>query len=164
MSIETRTLYQSSNGDRWQLARETETGRVFVQHRANEPSGGRVTDMEIGTFLGTGARGPEHQELLRLIGTLVEESAPRGKGMPDEIDGHLVATDMALKIMAHLLHRRGALDLGELAEELEARAKLLGGMDAQSDIAPAATRAAGVLSELARTLRDPVIGLSSPDS
>jgi plasmid stabilization system protein ParE len=47
--------------------------------------------------------------------------------MPDEIDGHLVATDMALKIMAHLLHRRGALDAEEFARELEARAKLLAG-------------------------------------
>lgn len=81
--------------------------------------------------------------------------------MSDEIDGHLVATDMALKIMAHLLHRRGALDLDELAQELEARAKLLARTDAASDVAPAATRAAGVLSELARTLREPVIGLST---
>ncbi len=82
--------------------------------------------------------------------------------MADEVDGHLVATDMALKIMAHLLHRRGALDLEEFANELEARAKLLAGTDLKSDIAPAATRAAGVLDELARTLREPVIGLSTP--
>ena len=80
--------------------------------------------------------------------------------MPDEVDGHLVATDMALKIMAHLLHRRGALDLDELARELEARAALLAGTEVGSGIAPAATRAAGVLAELARTLREPVIGLS----
>ena len=80
--------------------------------------------------------------------------------MQDEVDGHLVATDMALKIMAHLLHRRGALDLDELARELEARAALLAGTEVGSGIAPAATRAAGVLAELARTLREPVIGLS----
>ena len=73
MGIETRTLYHSSNGDRWRLARDTETARVFVQHESNVPSGGRVTAIEIGTFLGSGALGPEHQELLRLIGTLVEE-------------------------------------------------------------------------------------------
>jgi hypothetical protein len=71
MGIETRTLYQSSNGDRWQLARDVETERVFVQHEANLSSGGRIT--EIGAFLGTGARGPEHQELLRLIGELIAE-------------------------------------------------------------------------------------------
>ena len=73
MGIETRTLYQSSSGDRWRLARDTETGRVFVQHEANLSSGGRVTEIDIGTFLGTGARGPEHQELLRMIGGLVED-------------------------------------------------------------------------------------------
>ena len=75
MGIETRVLYQSSNGDRWRLAREVESGRVFVQHQANLSSGGRMTEIEIGAFLGTGARGPEHQALLRLIGELVEEPA-----------------------------------------------------------------------------------------
>jgi hypothetical protein len=73
MAIEARTLYQSPNGDRWRLARETETGRVFVRHEANLSSGGRVSEIELGTFLSAGGRGPEHQELLRLIGTLVEE-------------------------------------------------------------------------------------------
>ena len=34
-----------------------------------------MTDVEIGAFLGTGGLGPEHQELLRLIGTLVQERA-----------------------------------------------------------------------------------------
>jgi hypothetical protein len=72
MEIETRTLYRSPNGDRWHLAREAPSGRVFIQHEANLPSGGRVTAIELGAFLGGGARGPEHQELLRLIGTLVE--------------------------------------------------------------------------------------------
>ena len=75
MRIETRTLYQSSNGDRWRLARDAETGRVFIQHEANLSSGGRVTEMEISVFLSVGTRGPEHQELLRLIGTLVDEPA-----------------------------------------------------------------------------------------
>ena len=77
MSIEARTLYQSSNGDRWRLARDRETVRVFIQHEANPSSGGRVSEIEIGTFLSTGGRGPEHQELLRLIGSLVEERSDR---------------------------------------------------------------------------------------
>lgn len=75
MGIGTRTLYRSSNGDRWRLARDAETGRVFVRHEANPSSGGRTTEITIGAFLGADARGPEHQELLRLIGTLVEEAA-----------------------------------------------------------------------------------------
>jgi hypothetical protein len=74
MEAETRTLYRSPNGDQWHLVREAETGRVLVRHKANLSSGGQVTEIDIGTFLGAGARGPEHQELLRLIGTLVEEA------------------------------------------------------------------------------------------
>lgn len=77
MGIEARMLYQSPNGDRWWLARDAETGRVFVRHEANLPSGGRVSEIEIGAFLSSGGHGPEHQELLRLIGTLVAEEPAR---------------------------------------------------------------------------------------
>jgi hypothetical protein len=72
MTTETRRLYRSVNGDRWHLARETDSGRVFIKHEANDPSGGQVTEIEIGDFLSSGGRSPEHTELLRLIGTLVE--------------------------------------------------------------------------------------------
>ena len=74
MALETRHLYRSSNGDRWQLARDPGSGRVFVLHEPNLASGGRPSHIEIGAFLAMG-RGPEQQELLRLIGTLVEASA-----------------------------------------------------------------------------------------
>ena len=43
MAIDTRRLYRSANGDRWDLARDSATGRVFIRHEANEPSGGQVT-------------------------------------------------------------------------------------------------------------------------
>jgi hypothetical protein len=69
VSIQTRTIYQSSNGDRWQLARDHATGCVFVVHQANLSSDGRITKIELAAFLGTGTRGPEYQEPLRLIGT-----------------------------------------------------------------------------------------------
>jgi hypothetical protein len=72
-----RELYSSPNGDKWYLARESETGRLFVRHKANVPSGGRVTDIDIGTFLSGGRRHPEHQALLHLIGTLVESDRQR---------------------------------------------------------------------------------------
>ena len=71
MSHEEREVYRSANGDRWYLVRDTISGQVFVKHQPNAPSGGRVTNIEIGEFLGRGHQGPEHQELLRLIGTLV---------------------------------------------------------------------------------------------
>jgi hypothetical protein len=70
-----RELYSSSNGDRWFLVRD-DNGTVFVRHDANRPSGGRHTDFQIGLFLERGP-GPEQQELLRLIGTLVEGSPAR---------------------------------------------------------------------------------------
>jgi hypothetical protein len=35
-----------------------------------------VTDFSLSTFLASGRNGPEHQELWRLIGTLVGEDGP----------------------------------------------------------------------------------------
>jgi hypothetical protein len=68
---ERRELYRSPNGDTWFLGREPANGHAFVIHQPNAPSGGRLSPIELGTFLGAGA-GPEQQALLRLIGTLVE--------------------------------------------------------------------------------------------
>ena len=64
-----RPLYRSSSGDRWFLVRHEE--RVLVRHMPNAASGGTPSDIEVGAFLSRG-RGPEQQELLRLIGTLLE--------------------------------------------------------------------------------------------
>jgi len=60
-----------ANGDRWLLARNPDTGRVFVRHEPNLPSGGQVADIEIGAFLIAAGNGPKKQELLWLIGSLV---------------------------------------------------------------------------------------------
>jgi hypothetical protein len=68
-----RKLYSSPNGDRWYLIRDA-SGEVFVRHEANLAAGGNVAHIEIGAFLSSG-RGPEHQELLRLIGTLLDDEA-----------------------------------------------------------------------------------------
>jgi hypothetical protein len=68
-----RKLYSSPNGDRWYLLRDA-SGEIFVRHEANVESGGNVAHIEIGDFLSSG-RGPEHQELLRLIGTLLDDEA-----------------------------------------------------------------------------------------
>jgi hypothetical protein len=35
-----------ANGDRWLLAHDPSTGRVFVRHEPNLPSGGQVADIE----------------------------------------------------------------------------------------------------------------------
>jgi hypothetical protein len=71
MSEKARLLYASANGDRWFLVR-SEAGRALIRHSANQPSGGNVEELDVGEFLIRGPRGPEHQELLRLIGSLAE--------------------------------------------------------------------------------------------
>jgi hypothetical protein len=78
VSLETRQLYASPNGDRWYLARYPESGRVFVQHVPNVPSGGQPSNIELADFLSRGGNAPEHQALVRLIGTLLGESMPAG--------------------------------------------------------------------------------------
>ncbi len=68
-----RELYSSSNGDRWFLVLERRSRRIFIRHEPNVASGGDTSLIEIGEFL-TRNHGPEHQELLRLIGTLTEDA------------------------------------------------------------------------------------------
>ena len=72
MPIQERLLYASENGYRWSLYRDPDSGRVLVRHRASLPSGGFVSDTTLGEFLVQGGLGPEKQELLRLIGSLVD--------------------------------------------------------------------------------------------
>jgi hypothetical protein len=71
--VETRELYASSNGDRWLLAHDPGTGRVLVRHEPNPASGGRATELGIAEFLARDAGGPEHQALLRLVGSLLDD-------------------------------------------------------------------------------------------
>jgi len=65
-----RQLYRRPNGDTWFLAHDPATGSAFVRHQANAPSGGQVTDIELGAFL-SGPGSPEHEALLRLIGASI---------------------------------------------------------------------------------------------
>jgi len=65
-----RKLYESPSGDRWYLVRD-HTGAVFVRHEANVALGGTIEHSEVGPFL-TSGQGPEQQELMRLIGSLLE--------------------------------------------------------------------------------------------
>jgi hypothetical protein len=69
--IAQRLIYQSSSGDTWYLARNG-AGSVFVRHVPNQPSGGRLSEISVASFLTQSGGGPEHQELMRLIGTLVD--------------------------------------------------------------------------------------------
>jgi hypothetical protein len=69
----TRELYRSANGDRWSLVRDDHSNKVLILHEPNAASGGKPSRLEIGDFLTRDAHGPQHAELLRLIGTLFDE-------------------------------------------------------------------------------------------
>ena len=58
-------------GDRWSLIRDD--GEALVLHEPNAASGGRPSRLEVGDFLVRDAHGPQHAELLQLIGTLVDK-------------------------------------------------------------------------------------------
>jgi hypothetical protein len=64
----TRELYVSANGDRWDVGRDR-GGKLVVLHRPNRASGGNISAMDIGMFLAAGQHGPEHQALMRLLRT-----------------------------------------------------------------------------------------------
>ena len=67
-----RELYRSANGDRWSLVLDDAVGRPQVLHEPNPASGGQASRIEIGDFLIRDAPGPQHAELLCLIGSLIE--------------------------------------------------------------------------------------------
>ena len=96
MAIEARELYTSSNGDRWLLARDPENQEVFIKHEPNAASGGKSSHTAIGEFLRSGARGPEHTALLRLIGTLVipDRARPSEPGSGTEQEAVLPASSV----------------------------------------------------------------------
>jgi hypothetical protein len=72
---EFREFAASQNGDRWFVGRNEKTSKAYVVHKANDSSGGTRTEIEIGAFFQrTPAGVPEHEALLRLIGTLVDSS------------------------------------------------------------------------------------------
>jgi hypothetical protein len=68
-----KVLYESANGDIWWLVRDPQSGGALVEHQPNASSGGRTSLTDIGQFLRADGRGPEHQALLALIGTLVDD-------------------------------------------------------------------------------------------
>ncbi len=76
MTDRSREIYRASNGDRWSLARDPASGEVCIRHDGNLSSGAHVSFIGIGAFLCRG-QGPEQQELLQLIGTLIDVASER---------------------------------------------------------------------------------------
>jgi len=109
-------LYRSPNGDAWFLARDPGTGLAFVRHEANKPSGGQVTDIDIGAFL-NGPRNAEQEALLRVIGGVICGTGPAN---PDDGQSSENAgkewSDVELTELGNMLMR--GLPLEEIARGL----------------------------------------------
>jgi hypothetical protein len=75
MNIEKREFYASSDGSRWYIARQPDLGHAFIQHIPGNPPSREASHIELDAFLNGGAKGPEHQAFLRLVGTLVQDPA-----------------------------------------------------------------------------------------
>ncbi|ALN75716.1 hypothetical protein [Aureimonas sp. AU20] len=58
-SVETLTVYRSSNGDDWMVERSQSGAITAVLHRANLSSGGTQTRMTVEEFFERGSSGPE---------------------------------------------------------------------------------------------------------
>lgn len=57
------TFYSCSNGDRWQLIIVSESGRYFVRHEPNPPSGGQASEVGITEFLSRSGNSPQADAL-----------------------------------------------------------------------------------------------------
>jgi hypothetical protein len=113
---EMRQPYRSPNGDSWSLARDPETGSAFVRHQANAPSGGQVTDIELGAFL-SAPGSPEHEALLRLIGASIFN--PRGAEADDDplaVNTGREWSDAEMNALGEMLVRGVSID--EIARRL----------------------------------------------
>ena len=67
MSISTEIFYSSSNGDRWQLVHDDETGRYVVRHEPNLSSGGAVSEVAVPEFLARSGTSPQAMALRELL-------------------------------------------------------------------------------------------------
>ena len=83
MAITAEDFYRSSNGDRWQLVRDTDSGRSFVRHEPNLSSGGRTTDTDIEEFLNRTGSSPQNLALRALLDKQTERIGASPKNPPE---------------------------------------------------------------------------------
>ena len=77
MTVLIDDFYRSSNGDRWQLVRDSETGRQIVRHEPNLASGGKVTEVDVEEFLARTGSSPENLALRGLLKRTIDSGASR---------------------------------------------------------------------------------------
>ena len=62
-----RSIYTSSNGDRWVLAKDPESGRSLVRHEPNRSSGGKAVEIEVDDFILRDGESPQGIALRALL-------------------------------------------------------------------------------------------------
>jgi hypothetical protein len=67
MAVSTVTFYASSNGDRWQLVTDAESGGHSVRHEPNLSSGGQVSEFEVPEFLSRSGNTPQGEALRQML-------------------------------------------------------------------------------------------------
>jgi hypothetical protein len=72
MPVEARTFTAARTVTVGCSPRDPATGEVFIRHERYEPLGVQPTHIDIGAFLSSGPRNPEHQALLHMIATLIK--------------------------------------------------------------------------------------------
>jgi hypothetical protein len=89
----------------------------FISHQANASSGGRVTDIEIATFL-SGPPHPEQKALLRVIGaSIVDPQGTAVENEPPGTDTEREWSDADLTELGNMLVR--GLSIEEIAQLLD---------------------------------------------
>ena len=67
MTVVIDDFYRSSNGDRWQLLRDTASGRRVARHEPNLASGRQLTETGMEEFLDRSGSSPENLALRELL-------------------------------------------------------------------------------------------------
>ena len=62
-----RSIYSSSNGDRWVLVKDPESGRSLVRHEPNRSSGGKAVEIEVDDFILRDGESPQGIALRALL-------------------------------------------------------------------------------------------------
>ena len=62
-----RSIYSSSNGDRWVLVNDPESGRSLVRHEPNRSSGGKAVEIEVDDFILRDGESPQGIALRALL-------------------------------------------------------------------------------------------------
>lgn len=67
MDTAARSIYTSSNGDRWVLIHDAGSDRSLVRHEPNRSSGGKAVDIDLDDFLLRDGESPQGVALRALL-------------------------------------------------------------------------------------------------